>query len=325
MTAPDSGGNVTIVSAGPGLLVEDLGRPRWAHLGVPPSGALDPDALRLANRLVGNDPGAAGLEVLLGGLSMVVSRSARVAVAGADASIDVDGRPQPWGEPVSVSAGATLSVSAVRNGLRCWLAVDGGIAGPVVLGSAATDTLTGLGPEPVLAGARLPLGPRRPAGAPASAVPRPAIGQVATLRVRLGPRADWLTSDGPTALTATPYVVAPASDRVGVRLQSGDGSALERSRADELPSEGIVTGAVQVPSSGQPLIFLADHPVTGGYPVVAVVDRADLWRCAQLRPGDTVRFQLEPAESSPTRPAGSSAASSAAGSSSVSAVSSPAD
>jgi biotin-dependent carboxylase-like uncharacterized protein len=299
--SPAVDGALDVVRAGPGLLVEDLGRPGWAHLGVPPSGALDPDALRLANRLVGNGEAAVGLEVLLGGLSVVASRSARVAVTGADASIEVDGRPQPWGEPISLAAGATLTIAAVRGGLRSWLAIDGGIVAPRVLGSASTDTLTGLGPEPVRPGARLRLGRARPPAPPAAAVPRTTAGlveSVATLHVALGPRDDWLTPAATRAFLEQTFAVSSDSDRVGVRLEALDGMALERGRRhEELASEGIVTGAVQVPGSGQPLVFLADHPATGGYPVVAVVDRVDLWRCAQLRPGDRVRFQTTSAPS----------------------------
>ncbi|HSS68027.1 MAG TPA: biotin-dependent carboxyltransferase family protein [Nocardioidaceae bacterium] len=289
---------VQVVAAGPGLLLQDLGRPGWAHLGVPPSGALDVDALRLANRLVGNEPGAVGLEILLGGLGLVASRSVRVAVTGADALIEVDGRACPWGESVSIAAGCRLTVTAVSGGIRSWLAVDGGIVTGHDLGSGSTDTLTGLGPEPVRTGATLPLGPRVPRGSPASAVPRPPLRELTSLRVRLGPRADWLTAESLDALTARTYVVAADSDRVGLRLEAADGRALQRSRVDEFPSEGIVTGAVQVPSGGQPLIFLADHPVTGGYPVVAVVDRADRWICAQLRPGDRIRLQTASSASS---------------------------
>jgi biotin-dependent carboxylase-like uncharacterized protein len=290
MPEPTAAGTLEVVSAKPGLLVQDLGRPGWAHLGVPASGALDPEALRLANRLVGNDEAAAGLEVLLGGLSLVASRSARIAVTGASASVQVDGRARPWGEAVSVAAGSTLTVASVHDGLRAWLAVDGGIAVARELGSASTDTLTGLGPAPVRAGTRLPLGAPTPAATPGTAVPRAGGGEVTTLRVVLGPRDDWLTPASALALTETVYVVSPDSDRVGVRLRSADGTVLERSSAEELPSEGIVTGAVQVPPSGEPLVFLADHPVTGGYPVVAVVHPTDLWRCAQLRPGDHVGF-----------------------------------
>ena len=293
----------------PGLLLQDLGRPGWAHLGVPPSGALDVDALRLANRLVGNESGAVGLEILLGGLGLIASRSVRVAVTGADALIEVDGRAGPWGESVSIAAGARLTVTALRGGIRSWLAVDGGILAGHDLGSGSTDTLTGLGPEPVAAGMTLRLGRRTSHTASATAVPRPPLGDVTRLGVRLGPRDDWLTADSVNALTADIYVVAADSDRVGLRLDAADGSTLHRSRVDELPSEGIVTGAVQVPSGGQPLIFLADHPVTGGYPVVAVVDRADLWMCAQLRPGDRIRFQTasSTASSTPSTPSAPSA------------------
>jgi biotin-dependent carboxylase-like uncharacterized protein len=288
----DRPGAVDVLSVGSGALVEDLGRPGWAHLGVPGSGALDPEALMLANRLVGNDPGDAGLEILLGGLTLAPTRSIRIAVTGADAPIDVDGRPCPWGEPVSVAAGARLTVGRARGGLRSWLAFDGGLALDLDLGSASTDTLTGLGPDPLAPGQRVPLGRRRQARGAGSAVPREPLEQPAALRVRMGPRDDWLTRASAAELTSRPYSVSSDCDRVGVRLDPVEGRRLERADPGvELPSEGIVIGGVQATADGRPLIFLADHPVTGGYPVVAVVERADLWKCAQLRPGDLVRLR----------------------------------
>jgi biotin-dependent carboxylase-like uncharacterized protein len=295
----DADGELVVHAVGPGVLVEDLGRPGWAHLGVPPSGALDAEALMLANRLVGNAPGEAALEILLGGVAVTASRSARIALTGASAPIAVDGRSAPWGESVSVAAGATVEIGRPPDGLRCWLAIDGGVAAERVLGSASTDTLTGLGPEPVAEGARLPLGRRRDARGAGSAIPRERLGDTVRLRVRLGPRDDWITPESAAALTRQAYVVSTDCDRVGVRLDAHDGRTLERARpGEELASEGIVTGAVQATADGRPLIFLADHPVTGGYPVVAVVERADLWKCAQLRPGDLLRLVAAPPQSS---------------------------
>jgi biotin-dependent carboxylase-like uncharacterized protein len=289
----DADGFLEVGAVGSGLLVEDLGRSGWAHLGVPPSGALDPDALMLANRLVGNDPGDAGLEILLGGASLTATRSIRAAVVGADMPVRVDGRPGAWGEPISIPAGAEVVIGRARAGLRAWLAVDGGIAVEEQLGSASTDTLTGIGPAPVEAGHRLPLGPRRRRQGTGSAVPRERAADVVGLGIQMGPRDDWLTSASASRLSRQVFAVSADCDRVGVRLDPADGCLLERARPGaELPSEGIVTGAVQATADGRPLIFLADHPVTGGYPVVAVVDRADLWRCAQLRPGDLVRFDV---------------------------------
>jgi biotin-dependent carboxylase-like uncharacterized protein len=270
------------------VLVEDLGRPGWAYLGVPPSGALDPASLALANRLVGNPEGHAGLEILLGDLTLVAEGSLRVALTGGQLPLRVDGRAAPWGTAVSVPAGSRIEVGRAAAALRCWLAVAGGVDVPPVLGSRSTDTLSGLGPAPPRAGDVLPVGdpPPGPEGA-GSGVPRPAEEGPARLRLRIGPRDDWFTGSSLAALWASDLEVSPSSNRVAVRLR---GEAVVRRVAGELASEGLVTGAVQVPGDGQPLIFLADRPTTGGYPVVGVVDPDDLPRCAQLRPGDVVRF-----------------------------------
>lgn len=280
---------VRVVEPGPSLLVQDRGRRGLAHLGVPPSGALDPDALALANRLVGNHDDAAGLEALLGGVVLHAETSGRFAVTGAERPVLVGGQPRPWGEAVSVRPGDRIELPTPSRGLRSWVAWAGGLRVDEVLGSSSTDTLSGLGPAALVAGDRLVTHPSPGRPGSGAAVPRRFDGR---LRLRLGPRADWFEPAAVTRLTSTPYVVEPASDRVGLRRRAADGSVLDRVRPDELPSEGIVTGAVQVPPSGRPLIFLADHPVTGGYPVVGVVDLDDVWKCAQLRPGDEVRFTL---------------------------------
>jgi len=278
-----------VLDPGPGLLVQDLGRAGWAHLGVPRSGAADRSGLALANRLVGNDEGAAGLEVLLGPVRLRAERSQRVAVAGAVSELVVDGVSRPWGEAVSIPAGAELVLRPPSWGLRAYIAVGGGLEVDRVFGSAASDRLTGLGPPPLRAGDLLDVG--QPGGEPsaAAAVP-PRRSAPVRLRVYLGPRDDWFTAQGVARLSSSAYVVTPRCDRVGVRLEAADGGRLDRRDDAELPSEGMVLGAVQVPPNGQPLIFLADHPVTGGFPVIAVVDPDDLSRCGQLAPGDEVRF-----------------------------------
>lgn len=281
--------SVVVEATGPLLLVEDLGRPGLGHLGVPPSGALDPDALSLANRLVGNVEGAAGLEALLGGVRLKVEHSSRIAVTGAQLPLTVHGRAMPWGQPVSVRAGETVELGRAPVGLRAWMAFAGGIDVAQVLGSRSTDVLTGLGPPALRVGDRLRLGEPAASTPAASAVPTPMSADVVTLRMLLGPRDDWFTQVAVEQLFAADYAVSSAADRTALRLE---GAALQRRDDDELASEGLVTGAVQVPASGQPLIFLADHPVTGGYPVVGVLDRGSVTRCAQLKPGDRVRFQL---------------------------------
>jgi biotin-dependent carboxylase-like uncharacterized protein len=280
--------SLEVLDPGRHALVEDLGRPGYAHLGVAPSGALDVSSLRLANRLVGNSSAAAGIEALLGGLSVRFTTSATVAVTGPPVSVVVDGRPFGSHVPVPVRAGQTLTLGTPSTGLRCYLAVSGGIAVEPVLGSRSRDVLSGIGPAPLSASDVLPLG--SPTGIPTGAdvvVPASAPGEL-VVPVTLGPRDDWL-EDPAHGLSAW-WTVTSESNRVGLRL---DGTALRRA-ADyaegELPSEGVVTGAIQVPPNGLPVVFLADHPTTGGYPVAAVVRAGSLSALAQARPGTRIRF-----------------------------------
>jgi biotin-dependent carboxylase-like uncharacterized protein len=275
---------VEILEVGASVLVQDRGRPGLAHLGVPRSGALDAPAAALAQRLVGNDPDAAALEVVLGGLALTVDRGVWVAVTGAPCSVLVEGRLREFGAAVRLTPGATLRLGRPETGLRSYVAFSGGITVEPVLGSRATDTLAGVGPAPVRTGDRLPVGPgQRPPGS--ADTPRPPA--PGPLHLTAGPRADRVSGHVLDLLCGTTYAVSPHSDRVGLRLV---GEPLPLARTDELPSEGVVLGAVQVPSDGLPVVFLADHPTTGGYPVVAVVDAGDLWQCAQLRPGERVAF-----------------------------------
>jgi biotin-dependent carboxylase-like uncharacterized protein len=272
---------IEVVRTGPLTTVQDLGRPGYAHLGVPRSGALDVPALRRANALVGNAPAAAVLEITLMGCALRFADGGRAAVTGATAEVRVDGEPATT-DVVDVPAGAVLEVGRATRGVRSYLAVAGGIAVEPVLGSRSTDTLSGLGPARLTKGATLPVGS---GGGPADDVPDapPAPAAELELGVRLGPRDDWFA---PGELFRNAYTISPVSNRVGARLA---GPALTRARDGELPSEGVVLGAVQVPADGQPLIFLADHPTTGGYPVIGVVD--DVAPLAQARPGTTVRFR----------------------------------
>lgn len=278
---------IEVVRAGPLTTVQDLGRPGYAHLGVPRSGALDTPALRAANRLVGNPGDSAGLEVTLAGCTLRLRVARTVAVTGAPVDITVDGRSVDCGQPVAVPAGALVRLGRARSGLRSYLAVGGGIAVPPVLGSRSTDTLSGLGPAPLADGDLIPLGGAPSDGGESTVDNRPLLAGPVTLRITLGPRADWFTAAAVEVLCGSGYTVSPMTNRVGARLA---GAALPRARAGELPSEGIVLGAVQVPPDGQPLVFLADHPTTGGYPVIGVVDPADLPALAQARPGATVLF-----------------------------------
>lgn len=281
---------VTIVATGPQVLVQDLGRPGFAHLGVPPSGALDAPALRLANRLVGNEESLAGLEILLGGLRLRAESPCFVAVTGPSASITVDGRQRGTHTPIHLSIGDELTLGQPTDGLRNYLAVNGGVAVDAELGSRSTDVLSGIGPAQVRAGDVVPLGEPRGIATGADQLAASALPAELTLSVLLGPREDWF--DEPAAqLRAGTWRVSPESNRIGLRLT---GPALRRAAPYaglELPSEPVVTGAVQVPANGRPVVFLADHPTTGGYPVVGVVPTSELATLAQVRPGTVVRLR----------------------------------
>ena len=266
--------SLEVLEVGPLVTVQDRGRFGLAHLGVPRAGALDAPAAALANRLVGNDPDAAVLEVLLGGLVVRTDTGCWVAVTGAAGT-----HRTRW-----LAAGDELRLEQPVTGLRSYVAVAGGIAVEPVLGSRSTDTLAWVGPPRVEAGTVLPVGTATAAPRPLD-TPRPP--RPGALRVVPGPREDWFATDALDILCGTAWGVGADSNRVGLRLE---GPALRRTREGELASEGMVLGAVQVPPNGQPVVFLADHPPTGGYPVIGVVEADDLWQCAQLRPGETVRF-----------------------------------
>jgi len=286
-----TGRSMEVLRAGLLTTIQDLGRVGLAHLGVPRAGAVDPPALKLANRLVGNPPGAAGLEITLTGCTVRFDHAMAIAVTGATATrLRLGARAVDMCVPVSVPAGGrVLEIGPTVTGLRTYLAVAGGIDVPAVLGSRATDTLTKLGPPVVRDGDVLPVD--RPSGPPAGiwfAPYPPAPTPPITLRVRLGPRDDWFTPAAVDQFITETYRVSTLTDRIGVRLT---GSALARVADRELPSEGVTFGAVQVPTGGEPLVFLADHPTLGGYPVIAVVDEADLPLLAQARPGTPVRFR----------------------------------
>lgn len=253
---------IEVLGWGVGGMVVDLGTVGRAWLGSPRGGAVDAGALAFANRLVGNVSHARGFESC-GGLAFRLRRAATVAVTGAVAAIEVvDGPALGSSIPTSLPARATVRIGAISEGCRVYVAVRGGLAvSGEDLVSVGADPLTPLHPEAVV----------RPFPAP-------------ELAIWPGPRLDWFDVGAWHQLLAGPWRVG-ASSRVGVRLE---GPPLVRSRVGELPSEGIVEGAIQIPPDGQPIIMLADHPTTGGYPVVAVVDPADLAAAAQARPGGQI-------------------------------------
>ncbi|MEI5674614.1 MULTISPECIES: biotin-dependent carboxyltransferase family protein [unclassified Nocardioides] len=273
---------------GPLALVEDLGRPGHAAIGVGRSGAADRAALRLANRAVGNPEAAAAIEVLLGGLELeVVGGSVTLCVTGAPAPVRVGDRDTGSSYVARARDGDVVRLGRPPSGLRSYVAVRGGLDLPAVLGSRSRDVLAGLGPEPLAEGDELPVG--APTGdLPATdLLPPQRLPEVVELRVVRGPRDGWLADAD--RLVSTAWTVSDESNRVGVRLH---GAPLRHRDPDrQLPSEGAWRGAVQVPPGGEPMLFLADHPVTGGYPVVGVVIDADVDRAAQVRAGQAVRFR----------------------------------
>ncbi|TFV84239.1 5-oxoprolinase/urea amidolyase family protein [Microbacterium sp. dk485] len=276
----------------PGLLatVQDLGRPGHAALGIARSGALDRAALRRANRLVGNAEGAAGVEITMGGFRAVAGRDGWMAVAGATGPITIGGHSVDPHTAAAWPAGAELHVGPFASGARAYLAVRGGIDVAPVAGSRATDVLAGIGPAPLRAGDMLATGPTPAAPVPAADLAPWGAAADERIEVELapGPRTDWFAASASRALFEEEWTVSAAADRVGMRL---DGTELERVRGGELPSEGMIPGALQVPPSGRPTILLADGPVTGGYPVIAVATEAALDALAQARPGTRVRFR----------------------------------
>jgi biotin-dependent carboxylase-like uncharacterized protein len=271
-----------VLSVGGLATVQDLGRFGYAHLGVPPSGALDRPSLRLANRLVGNDEGCAAMEILLGGARLRAHTSMWVAVTGAPCGAAM-------GTPVQLLDNETLTIPPASEGMATYVAVRGGIDVAEVLGSRSTDLFSGIGAQ-LVAGEYLRIGPQRECGRmPVDVAPLDPIDPEPILAVRLGPRDDRFTAQAVARLTSSIYIVTPTSNRVGLRLK---GLPLERRDHSELPPEAMLTGSVQIPPDGQPILFLPDHPTTGGYPVIAVVVESDMSKAGQARPGSTIRFRL---------------------------------
>lgn len=272
----------TVVQAGPLTTVQDEGRPGQGSLGIGRSGACDLASYRLANRLVGNPEGAATLEITLGGLVIRAEGDLIFAATGARC------QHVPRNAPTFLRRGEQLTFVTPIVGTRTYLAVRGGIEATPILGSRSTDILAKLGPDPLKAGDQLAIGRSsgRMPGVDLAAVSEPSPGDV-LVRVSPGPRRTWFSDNAWLSLLSQRYTVTPDSNRVGLRLE---GRPLERTNTGELVSEGMLRGALQIPPSGQPVLFLADHPVTGGYPVIAYVVDPDVDRCGQLQVGQGLRF-----------------------------------
>lgn len=316
--APEASTGLRIVAAGLQSLVQDLGRHGHSALGVSAAGALDRASLRRANRLVGNTPSAAAIETVAGGLRVQAVGDQVIAVTGAPSDLVIETLPAagtdavrqrtvPMATPFALLDGETLTLGQPATGFRSYLAVRGGVNAAPVLGSRSTDTMSGIGPAPLAAGQLLDAGGEADSGVVGSPELQPDFpgAGVTVLDVVPGPRADWFDRAALDSFADQEWTVTPQSNRVGMRL---DGTALQRSRPGELPSEGTVAGALQVPPEGLPVLFLADHPITGGYPVIGVVVDSQLDRAAQVPIGGKIRFRWTHASASPpagpTPPAG---------------------
>jgi antagonist of KipI len=287
--------SVRVIRGGMLTTVQDSGRWGYQSRGVPVAGPMDPLSHRLANALVGNDRGAATLEVTLLGPELEFEDERVVAVTGAEFEITLDGKPALADAPFMVSAESHLRFGPRRRGARAYLAIRGGVAVPTVLGSRATHLISamgGVGGRALKAGDRLPLGVAevmRPTAAPLAdrLVPLPA--HPARLRVLPGPQADAFAADALGALQSAAYTVGQQSDRMGFRLE---GPPLAHARGADIISDATPLGVLQVPASGQPILLMADRQTTGGYPKIATVISADLAVAGQLGPGDTIVFSV---------------------------------
>lgn len=287
---------LSIIAPGLHTTVQDLGRFGYQALGVPVAGALDRTSLRLANALVGNPPEVAALEVLLNGPTVeVLAESARVAVAGADAEIVFEGEPPrslpPW-QSVRLRYGERLRIGSLGDSACCYLAIEGGFALPSVLDSLSTFARSRIGGHDgriLRAGDALPLvldvvEDREEVRLATPPVLRPPE----RFRVVLGPQREYFSEDSIAAFLHGPYRVTHKADRMGLRLE---GPKLAHALGYNIVSDGIATGSIQVPGSGQPIILLADHQTTGGYPKIGTLISADLPAAGRLRPGDALRFE----------------------------------
>ncbi|VXC48733.1 Allophanate hydrolase subunit 1 [Arthrobacter sp. 9V] len=298
-----------ILNPGTQSLIQDLGRRGYGPLGVSAAGALDRASLRRANRLVGNAPTAAAIESVNGGLTVQAVGDQVVAVTGAPVTLTIESpswfesddgdvqpgatRNVPMASPFALLDGEVLTLGAPESGFRNYVAIRGGVDVPEVLGSRSADTMSGIGPAPLVVRQVLAAGDNTAStavGAPELQPEFPGSG-VTVLDVVPGPRADWFDQEALDSLCSQEWLVTPQSNRVGMRL---DGTPLKRTREGELPSEGTMAGALQIPPAGLPVLFLADHPITGGYPVIGVVRDEHLDLAAQVPIGGKIRFRLVP-------------------------------
>lgn len=279
---------ITVLDPGPYASIQDLGRPGYGRWGISPGGAADRRSHSLANRLVGNAEHAATIELTFGPVRLRFDESCVIAVTGAAQVITItNGVGSPNG-PIRLGP-CEVTVHAPEHGVRSYVAIRGGIETPLILGSRATDPVSGFGAA-LRAGDTIPVG--RAAIVSDIIVdhaPTRGFAQPAALTAEIGPQSDWFTPEALTLLRTQTYVVSTDSNRVGVRLV---GEPLTRGNHAELMSEPVIRGAIEVTTEGQPIMFMADHPTTCGYPVIAVLHPTSADLAAQLRPGDEARIRF---------------------------------
>jgi len=290
MSANDTPG-LRLVEAGLGTSLQDLGRRHFQRFGISESGALDAPALRLANALLGNEPGTAALEITLSGPVIdIEAERVRLALVGADFPVTLNGQALRTGRSFEAQRGDRLVIGLARQGARAYLAVAGGFAAAPTLGSLSTHSrsrLGGLDGGYLKAGDRLALTSGAAGEGPQLALPALPAPEAAKLRVVLGPQDDFFTDEGIETFLSARYQVSPRADRMGYQFE---GPAIAHAKGFNIVSDGIVNGSIQVPGNGQPIVLLADRQTTGGYPKIATVIEADLPILAQLRPGESIGF-----------------------------------
>ena len=284
---------LTVISPGPLSTIQDAGRFGYMNTGFSPSGAMDTYSMRVANLLVGNSPDDGVIEMTLMGMSVTFDCTSVIALTGADMSPKLNGADIPMYTSVEVNAGDTLTLGVANAGMRSYLAIAGGFDIPLVMGSMSTNlkcAIGGFNGRKLQAGDVIPLRHSIPLSVIGrrSTAPKNSYGNTITLRVLLGPQDDYFTDDGINTFLSTEYTVSAKSDRMGIRL---DGTAVENKNGVDIISDGIATGSVQIPSSGTPIIMMADRQTTGGYAKIATVISSDLKLIAQARAGDKIKFE----------------------------------
>ena len=270
------------------LTLQDKGRIGYANIAVPTSGAFDQKSHQLANRLIGNFPNACAIESLRGSFEFGTDSELVISATGAPASVQVDGREHEMFRSIFVPAGSVVSVSPGSLGMRTYLAIRGGIVGNQIMGSSSYDELSQIGTPPIKPGDKFSVENQVAGSITGDYIPGSVITGLNTVELETMPAPRWSGFSNSDILFTSEYQVTSSVNRVGLRLS---GPALVWNSESRLASEGVVTGAIQIPVDGMPLIFGPDHPTTGGYPVVAVVSRNSLDLLAQTAPGTVVRFK----------------------------------